>query len=360
MPGKMLSLASAAALTMATTAVAQEIAGTPPPPEAGWSAPRTEWGDPDLRGMYPLDQVGRTPMQRRPQYGDRLLMTEDEYREALTQAEDVEAGADREDASNQLGAGNWFEYGTALRQTALIVEPAETGRIPELTDEGKRRQKDMRSSWNVQVFEGLKDFNSLDRCITRGMPATMAPFPYNNGVRIFQAPGWVVINHEMIREQRFIPLDGRPQLHGDMKTWLGSSRGRWDGDTLVVETSNFNGLSPMVIVGPSNGTSGIPTSHSMKIVERFTPYGEGKLYYEAWVEDPEILTGPFKIGYPWVANNAYEPFEYACHEGNTLIIANIHASSPRFAEWRERNFEITPEGTPEQVARDEAGGGGQR
>jgi hypothetical protein len=325
-----------ALLASAAPLMAQETVGVPPPPLAGWSAPKTAWGDPDLRGTYPLDQVGRTPMQRRPQYGNRLVMTDDEYAEALKAAAEVEAGADREDANNQLGQGNWFEYGTALRQTALIVEPAETGRIPELTAEGKRLQAGMGSSWKGQVFEGLGDFNSLDRCITRGMPATMLPFPYNNGVRIFQAPGWVVINHEMIHEQRFIPLDGRPQLDDGIKTWLGSSRGHFEGNTLVVETTNFNGLSPMVIVGPSNGTSGIPTSTSMKIVEHFTPTPDG-VYYEAWVEDPVVLTGTFKIGYPWARNNAYKPFEYACHEGNTLIIANIRSTSPRYAKWREEN-----------------------
>jgi hypothetical protein len=330
-------------LGVAVPLAAQETVGVPPPKPAGWLVPRTAWGDPDLRGMYPLDQVGRTPMQRRPQHGDRLLMTDEEYEEALKAAAEVEAGADREDASNRLGAGNWFEYGTALRQTALIVEPAGTGRIPEMTAEGKRRQKFMKSSWNGQVFERLEDFNSLDRCITRGMPATMVPFPYNNGVRIFQSPGWVVINHEMIREQRFIPLDGRPQLAGGIKHWLGSSRGHWDGDTLVVETTNFNGLSPMAIIGPSNGADGIPTSTSMKIVERFTPFGPDRRYYEAWVEDPVILTESFKIGYPWVANNNYEAFEYACHEGNTIVIHNIRSTSPRFAAYREANFAENPE-----------------
>ncbi|HEY6816721.1 MAG TPA: hypothetical protein VI168_14370 [Croceibacterium sp.] len=332
----LLAAGAAMLLPAAAPLAAQDSVGVPPPAPAGWSAPKTEWGDPDLRGMYPLDQVGRTPMQRRPQHGDRLLMTEDEYREALSSAAEVEAGADREDASNQLGAGNWFEYGTALRQTALVVEPAATGRIPEMTAEGKRRQAFMKSSWNGQVFEGRQDFNPLDRCITRGMPASMVPFPYNNGVRIFQAPGWVVINHEMIHEQRFIPLDGRPQPASAYTTWLGSSRGHFEGDTLVVESTNFNGLAPMVIVGPSNGTSGIPTSTEMKIVERFTPSPDG-LYYEAWVEDPTILTGKFKIGYPWRRDNAYEPFEYACHEGNTLLWANIRSTSPRYAEWREQN-----------------------
>lgn len=336
-------LALGAPLLMGTASplAAQETVGTPPPRADGWSVPTTAWGDPDLRGTYPLDQIGRTPMQRRPQYGNRLSMTDEEYQKALDDAAQIAGGADREDANNQLGSGNWFEYGTALRQTALIVEPAETGRIPELTEEGKRRQPGMRSSWNGQVFEGLQDFNSLDRCITRGMPATMLPFPYNNGVRIFQSPGYVVINHEMIHEQRIIPLDGRPQV--GMTSWLGSSRGHFEGNTLVVETTGFNGLSPMAIVGPSNGTAGIPTSTSMKIVEKFTPYDKDHIYYEAWIEDPVVLTAPFKIAFPWTRNDAYQPFEYACHEGNTLIIANIHSTSPRFARLREEkeraNFE---------------------
>ena len=332
-----LGALGAAALFLGSVPVAaQDPVGVPPQLPAGWSAARTAWGDPDLRGTYPLDQVGRTPMQRRPEYADRLLMTDEEYRKAIEAAANLEADADREDANNQLGQGNWFESGAALRQTALIVEPAETGRIPALTDEGRRLQAGLRSSWNGEVFEDIDDFNSLDRCITRGMPATMVPFPYNNGVRIFQAPGWVVLNHEMIHEQRFIPLDGRPQLPDGMKSWLGSSRGHFEGDTLVVETTNFNGLSPMVIVGPSNGASGIPTSPSMKIVEHFTPTPNG-LYYEAWVEDSVVLTGPFKIAYPWTRNNAYKPFEYACHEGNTLVIANIRSTSPRYAAWREQN-----------------------
>src|SRR6478752_6001285 len=230
-----LGAGTAMLLAVAAPVAAEETIGVPPPSPAGWSAPKTQWGDPDLRGTYPLDQVGRTPMQRRPQYGDRLLMTEDEYKEALSSAAEVEAGADREDASNQLGAGNWFEYGTALRQTALIVEPAETGRIPEMTAEGKRRQQTMGSSWKGQVFESLADFNSLDRCITRGMPASMLPFPYNNGVRVFQGPGWVVINMELVHETRIIPLDGRAMLPGNMETWLGSSRGHFEGNTLVIE-----------------------------------------------------------------------------------------------------------------------------
>ena len=152
MKTRFLMLAGAALLAAVAPVAAQETVGVPPPNPDGWHAPKTAWGDPDLRGQYPLDQVGRTPMQRRPQYGNRLAMTAEEYAEAVRQAAEVAGGADREDASNTLGAGNWFEYGTALRQTALVVEPAETGRIPALTEEGQRRVADMQSTFPSPVL----------------------------------------------------------------------------------------------------------------------------------------------------------------------------------------------------------------
>lgn len=326
-----LSAAIALALGSASAAYADPV----PPPEApaGWKMPRTPWGDPDLRGGFPLD-LGRTPMQRPVALGTHAVMTDEEYAKAQTAAADVEAGADREDAANKLGSGNWFEWGRTLRQTSFITEPAN-GRIPEMTPLGKQRAAGMKSSWSEKVFEGLGDFNSLDHCITRGLPASMIPFPYNNGLRIFQAPGYVVINLEMIHETRIIPLDGRPQLASAIKPWLGSSRGHWEGDTLVVETANFNGEAPMVIVGPSNEP--IPTSTSMTITEHFTLKGSDTLYYQAWVSDPEVLTAPFKMAFPLRRDEGYEPFEYACHEGNTLVPAYIKATSPRFAEYRKAN-----------------------
>jgi hypothetical protein len=306
--------------------------GKPPAPPAGWTAPKTPWGDLDLRGTYPLIQ-GRTPMQRPDRFGERALYTDEEYAEAVEQADFVEAGADREDAANQLGGGNWFEWGTTLRQNSLIVEPAD-GRI-KMNEEGRRRAATMKSSWSEQVFETRDDFNSLDHCITRGLPASMIPFPYNNGLRIFQTPGHVAINLEMIHETRIIPLGDAEPLPDALRPWLGSSRGRFEGNKLIVETTNFNGGAPMVIVGPSNQP--IPTSKSMKVVEHFTLYGPEQVYYEAWIEDPEVLEQPFKLGFPWRRDDSYQFFEYACHEGNTLVRAYITATSPRFEEWRKAN-----------------------
>jgi hypothetical protein len=295
-----------------------------------WQVPRTEWGDPDFTGMWPLE-VGQTPMQRNPRYGDQAWLTDQEYEAALAAASELNAGADVEERSDTLGAGSWFERGRVLRQTSLIMEPAN-GRIPPLTEEGKRRAEASRSSWDNDVFESILDFNSLDRCITRGLPATMIPFPYNNGVEIFQAPGFVAFNHEMIHETRIIPVGESERLPESMRTWLGNSRGHWEGDTLVVVSTNFNGETPMVIVGPTNQK--LMTSEALKVTERFTMTGPDTIRYEAWVEDPIVLTAPFKLDFPWQRDESYQSFEYACHEGNTLVRAYITATSPRFAAER--------------------------
>lgn len=304
-----------------------------------WQVPRTEWGDPDFTGMWPLE-VGQTPMQRNPRYGDQAWLTDQEYETALAAASEVNAGADVEERSDTLGAGSWFERGRVLRQTSLIMEPA-SGRIPPLTEEGKRRAEASRSSWDNDVFESILDFNSLDRCITRGLPATMIPFPYNNGVEIFQAPGFVAFNHEMIHETRIIPVGRSERLPANMRTWLGHSQGRWEGDTLVVVSTNFNGETPMVIVGPTNQK--LMTSEALKVTERFTMTGPDTIRYEAWVEDPIVLTAPFKLDFPWQRDESYQSFEYACHEGNTLVRAYITATSPRFAAERAQGIAIRDE-----------------
>ena len=322
---RLAAVVSVLSLAAATPAPAQQSA-----PATPYKAPRTEWGDPDLRGMWPLE-VGQTRMQRDAKYGNQAWLTDGEYAAALKAAEAAGQGADKEDKANKLGAGNWFERGHVLRQTSLIMEPAN-GRIPPMTAKGQAMAKASHSSWDNDLFSSVKDFNSLDRCITRGMPASMIPFPYNNGVQIFQAPGYVVLNLELIHETRIIPLDGRPAIPGSITSWLGDSRGHWEGQTLVVDTTNFNGESPMVIVGPSNEP--VPTSPALHVTERFTPTAPNTIQYEAHVEDPVVLTGPFTISYPWTRNDNYKAFEYACHEGNTLITAYIKATNPAFAAER--------------------------
>jgi hypothetical protein len=318
-----------AALPQAASAggeIEQAIASGASAPPAGWAAPRTPWGDPDLRGIWPLDQVGRTPTERPVALGTKAYLSDEEYRAALDQADHTAAAYAREDEADKIGSGHWFEWGRPLKQTSLIMEPAN-GRVPPLTEEGRRRAGEMRSSWSEQVFDKMADFNSLDLCISRGLPATMTPFAYNNGIRVWQTPGYVALQMEMVHETRIVPLGDGERLPANMRQWLGTSRGHWEGDTLVIETTNLTGKTPMNIVG---GTNGIPTSTEQRVVERLTLVGPDTIYYEATIDDPTVLTAPFKMAFPWTRKDDYQLFEYACHEGNTVVRNYIQATSPRF------------------------------
>lgn len=288
-----------------------------------WVTPRTPWGDPDLQGMWPLDYINGTPVQRPPEFGERRYLTDEEFAERAARLAALNARYEQEIATNRMDMGHWAEMGQPNRLTSLIVEPA-TGRVPPLTDEGRRRAATMTSSWSDIPFVDIADFNPLDRCITRGMPASMFPFMYNSGIEVHQAPGYVVIRLELIHEARIVPLDDRPPLDEAIRQWMGDSRGRFEGDTLVIETTNFNGLSPMLIVGPSGNP--IPTSRSLRIVERLTRVAHDTIDYELEVEDPEILQAPWKAQYPWRLDETFKIFEYACHEGNTVIPSLINAT----------------------------------
>jgi len=170
------------------------------------------------------------------------------------------------------------------------------------------------------VFDKPTDFDSWDRCITRGLPPSMFPFNYNNGIQIVQAPNYVVIRLEMIHETRIVPVDGRAPLDPAIKQWMGESRGHWEGNTLVVETTNFNGLTGMTNPGiPGSPSGNTPTTTNMRIVERFTRVDDDTIEYSMTVEDPEVLTRPWTAAYPMRRDDGYQFFEYACHEDNSAI-----------------------------------------
>jgi hypothetical protein len=178
----------------------------------------------------------------------------------------------------------------------------------------------MSSSWSGTTFDKPTDFDTWDRCITRGLPPSMFPFNYNNGIQILQAPGYVIVRLEMIHEARVIPIDGRAPLDPAIKQWMGESRGHWEGNTLVVETTNFNGQTGMTNVGiPGSPRGDTPTTTNMKIVERFTRTDDDTIQYEMFVDDPEVLTQPWKARYPMQRDDSYQFFEYACHEDNTAV-----------------------------------------
>jgi len=295
-----------------------------------YAAPRTPWGDPDLTGMWPIDKLNGTPVQRPESFGDRRYLTEEEFAARVERLRGLNARYDEEIATNKMGIGHWAEMGEPNKLTSLIVEPAD-GRLPPLTAEGERRSATMTSSWSDIPFDKVADFNALDRCITRGMPASMFPFMYNSGIEIMQAPGYVVIRLELVHETRIVPVDDRPPLAPEIVQWLGESRGRFEGDTLVIETRNFNGETPMLIVGP--GGKPIPTSREMRIVERLTRVSSDTIDYEIAVEDATVLAEPWKAAFPLQRDAAYRMFEYACHEDNSAIRNFIETS--RF-ERRQR------------------------
>jgi hypothetical protein len=298
-------------------AVAQQTTGS----NAGWTPPKTPWGEPDLQGMWPLNHLIGTPFQRQEKFGDRRFMTEDEFAAAQ---KNVEARNKRFES----GAIPQADSGQVTRLTSLMSDPPN-GRFPALTAKGKELFDKMHGSYKPgqTVFDSPEDFDSWDRCITRGLPVSMLPRNYNNGIRIMQSPGYVIILLEMAHEARIIPTDGRPALDSSIKQWLGESRGRWEGNTLVVETTNFNGKPAMTNAGVPGSPPLNPSTESMRFIERFTRTDNDTIEYQMTVIDPEVLTtGSWSAAFPMKLDNDYQMFEYACHEGNTAIRGYIETS----------------------------------
>ncbi len=317
----LLTAGLALALASAVPAAGQTRAAAPKKMPA-WTHPRTPWGDPDLRGMWPSGEMTGVPLQRPERFGERAFVTDEEFAERQAQ---LVRSYDR------FVIGAWGEQGKAQRQASLIVDPPN-GRIPPLTAEGQKQSAGMKSSWQYQkptaTYDGPEDFDTWDRCITRGLLPSMLPAQYSNGMEIVQTPGFVVIHIEMIHEARIIPVDGRPHLPAAIKTWLGDSRGHWDGNTLVVETTNFNGKTAATNPGTSGSPvdNNIPTSESLRIVERFTRADADSIEYEATVEDPATFTRTWKVAFPLRRNPDYRIYEYACHENNYALVNFIRGS----------------------------------
>jgi hypothetical protein len=266
----------------------------------------------------------------------KAFLTDEEYAAATGRA------AGRGDGHAQaIAQGN---YGRALlsgvtdpttvqRQTSLIVDPPN-GRLPELTPEGKRLSALMKSSWALngevgQTWDSPEDFDSWDRCITRGLPASMGPYRYNNGMQILQAPGLVVLNLEMIHETRMIYTDNRPGVNPVIQEYMGESRGHWEnGNTLVWTTTNIHPGASMTNIGIAGSPAGnrTPTSEKLKLTERITRLGKDMIEYEMVVDDPVVLTRPWTLRVPLKEEPTYEWWEYACHEGNSVIPNYVHAS----------------------------------
>jgi hypothetical protein len=341
-------------------AISISIAGqTKAPVAKSWTPPKTPWGDPDIQGTYTSDDCIGTPMNRPANFGDRLYLTEQE----LAQRESAiarQAEADKQEfvtAGQRVTVnppGHWGERARRpCRQTSLVIDPPN-GQTPDLTPEarGRRGQRNgggdalapqaapapqpqaqgQRGAAGARGGGGFganndpanqpaswENFSFYIRCITRGLAGSILPVIYGNGQQIVQAPGYVTILEEMVHEARVIPLDGRPHASPNVRTYMGDSRGHWESNTLVVETTNF--LPNKTGIGLNGG--GVSTSDALKLTERFTKVDPNTINYELTIDDPKTYTRPWKVGFPITQEAGYSNFEYACHEGNYAMFDSL-------------------------------------
>jgi len=282
----------------------------------------TPWGAPNLQGVWDFRTI--TPLQRPEELGEQAFLTEEEAANLEQEAVDrdeqlLNQAARRTEAGGDVGAYNnfWMDRGTNIvgdRRTSLIVDPPN-GRFPPMTEAGRQRAAAGRGSFSDDLAESYVNLSNADRCIVgfnAGPPIT--PGGYNQNMQLFQTPDHVAVLTEMVHTTRIIPLDGRPGLGQDIRQWSGDSRGHWEGDTLVVETTNFNDHN---LYSTWRGSS-----EDMKLVERFTRVDAETLLYEFTVSDSATWTSPWTVQVP-MRRNELPMFEYACHEGNYSMEAML-------------------------------------
>jgi hypothetical protein len=281
-----------------------------------WTPPRTADGQPDLQGTWTDATI--TPFERPAALASKQVLSPEEAAQLEKQA----AAANSEEGApkpGDVGSYNefWFDRGTKVvktRQASLVVDPPD-GRVPVTA--AAEAKRDYNVAHNADSYEYM---STWDRCITRGVPGDMFPAGYNNSYQILQTPGYVVILAEMIHDARVIPLDGRPHLPVGVGQWNGDSRGHWEGNTLVVDTTNFNGKGWIASNAASGRIKGIPESTAAHIVERFTRVDPGTILYEATIDDPQMYSKPWKVSIPLTSDPEYVIYEYACHEGNYAMV----------------------------------------
>ena len=274
------------------------------------SVPRTPWGHPDLQGIW--NNATNTPLERTS---------------AAEQQQSQRAMAPVRAATEGTGAG-WQEGGKAVEHGSLVVDPPD-GRIPMTAAAVKRLVERENARRDRGEADSWLDRNTWERCISRTLPTAMIPNIYNANYQIFQTPTYVAILVEMIHDVRIIPLDGQPHPGKDIRMWMGDSRGRWEGDTLVVETTNFNDrldggpLQPSHVIQTGNRGSGA----TLRLVERFTRIDARTIDYRFTVEDPVTYTRPYTVAIPMRRDDDAQTyiFEYACHEGNYAMVNLLKA-----------------------------------
>ena len=284
--------------------------------DPAWELPRTPWGDPDLQGVWTNETI--TPFERPADHAGKEVLSDEEADEIAAGVATRRAATDGTSPPGSVGGYNqfWLDSGTEYlpsRQTSLVVEPTD-GRVPTRPSAERRRD-----DYRARQGDSFKYMSVWDRCISRGVPGSIFPAGYNNAYRILQTPQHVAILYEMIHDARIIPLDGGAHVDGNVRLWMGDSRGRWEGDTLVVEVRNFHDRGWIASNSASRRIKGIPVSEALKVVERFRRVSADTIEYEVTIEDAPIYTDPWKIAMPLTRNPGYDLYEYACHEGNKAV-----------------------------------------
>ncbi len=292
-----------------------------------WKAPRNAWGQPDLEGIWTSDDMRGVPMSRPAQYGDRQYLSDEEFATRATQR-----GKARDIDNARTGTFRNEEGTRDFSYTSMVIEPAN-GRVPALTPAAlARRRPNDQGSFGLGPWEKVQDFSLYDRCITRGLVGSWMPAVYGNGARIIQTPDSVVIAYEMVHDTRVIPLDGRKQLSPAIKQFMGDSRARYEGDTLVIESRNFTDRTNL---------GGARHSEGLHLVERFTRVDPEMIDYEVHVEDPATYAAPWTMRMTVTRQPNYEIYEYGCHEGNNAMrnaLSAERAYDKAVAEAREKGL----------------------
>jgi hypothetical protein len=280
-------------------------------PARAFAVPKTAWGDPDISGVWTSDAAIGIPMQRPDTFGGRAELSDEEF--AAKQTRDALTRTRAENAIGSFRNDNaWLVK--SFRQTSLIVDPPD-GKMPAVTPEAeKRRATRDQGTFGGGPFDKAEDFTMYDRCITRGIVGSVLPVVYGNGNRIIQAPGEVIISYEMVHDTRVIYTDGRPHVGKGIRALLGDSRGHWEGNTLVVDTTNLTDKTSIGLNG-----NGLRHSEDMVMTERFTRVGADEIRYEITVNDPKTYVKPFTLSLPLMSPPGYQLLPYECLEGDYAV-----------------------------------------
>jgi hypothetical protein len=358
---RMLLAVVAAAALASVTAVAQQ-SGT-------YKVPKTPWGEPDLQGIYNGNDLQGIPFQRAQSVGTRTLLNDDEFRQRVAQRDQnlandnsdeftLDRAEEFEKRFGTVGGAvspppHWLERAKNVSRVASFLIDPPDGRMPPMTAAAQQAQAarqaaqaERRRQLNGIEADWTTDRSNYDRCISLGLQGSLTPKIYNSGNRIVQGPGWLAFSNEMIHETRVIPTDGRRNVGSGIKSWMGNSVGRWEGDTLVVETRNLNAQSQI---------QNAVLSDDGVVIERFTLADANTLDYRMTVNDPKNWTAPWTMRMPIPREDDYGFYEYGCHEGNYAMINLLSGSRAE----EKRRAEAAARGNAVPVAAPAGGRGGR-